>query len=114
MIHMLSSFDLGSGEDWDCFAVDYARFVRDLKEADVIAEAGPLGRRVDDTPMDTDDDRRHRHFSIISFRNRDQLDAAYAHIEARLHPGTSTHLQMYRRLANTVFLCWEDIGKDVI
>ncbi|CUH48755.1 DUF6614 family protein [Ruegeria atlantica] len=108
MIHMLSSFDLKPGEDWDSFARDYDTFLEDLRAADLIADASPLGRRVSDTPMDTDDTRTHQYFSVISFRDRAQLDAAYAHIDARARPGTETHLRMYRRLTKTVFLCWED------
>ena len=114
MIHMLSSFDLKSGENFEAFAHDYDILLSDLRAADIIVDAGPLGVRVADTPMDTDTDRTHRYFSVMRFRDRAQLDAAYAHIEARAHPGTQTHLRMYRQLTNTVFLCWEDIdtGKD--
>ncbi len=108
MIHMLSSFDLKPGEDWDVFLQDYETFLADLREADLIVDAGPLGRRVENTPMDTDIGRNQRFYSVMQFRDRSQLDAAYAHIEARSRPGTTTHLRMHRRLTNSVFLCWED------
>lgn len=108
MIHMLSSFDLKPGEDFETFAKDYQIFLDDLRSADMIADAGPLGQRVVATPMDTDADRTQHYFSVMRFRDRAQLDAAYAHIDARARPGTETHLRMYRRLTNTVFLCWED------
>lgn len=115
MIHMLSSFDLRPDEDFDAFAKDYEVFLDDLKTADMIADAGPLGQRVEATPMDTDAGRTQRYFSVMTFRDGEQLDAAYAHIDARARPATQTHLKMYRRLTNTVFLCWEDTdpGKDM-
>ena len=112
MIHMLSSFDLRPGEDFATFAGDYDVFLADLRAAGMIAGAGPLGRRVNDTPMDTDKAHTQTCFSVMQFRDRAQLDAAYAHIDARARPGTSSHLRMYRRLTNTVFLCWEDASHE--
>ena len=108
MIHMLSSFALKPGQERDVFQADYAGFVADLTKAGLIVGAGPLGKRVNDTPMDTDEDRDHSWFSILSFRDRAQLDAAYAYIEDRQNPSTSSHIRMYRRITNAVFLCWED------
>ena len=113
MIHMLSSFDLNTNEDWDTFASDYDNFVNTLQSADIILGSDPLGHRVDDTPMDTDTERKQRCFSVIHFLDRAQLDLAYAHIEANKQPSTATHLRMYRRLSNAVFLCWEDSSADV-
>ena len=108
MIHMLSSFDLNTNEDWNIFASDFDNFINTLKSTGIILGSDPLGHRVDDTPMDTDIERRQRCFSVIHFRDRAQLDSAYAHIQANTQPGTAIHLRMYRRLTNAVFLCWED------
>ncbi|MFK7762412.1 MAG: hypothetical protein AB8B62_04065 [Roseobacter sp.] len=108
MIRMLSSFDLRPGEDFTSFMQDYHMVLADLRSADMIVDAGPLGRRVAHTPMDTDAERTQEYYCVMCFRDRDQLDAAYAHIDARTRPGTASHLKMYRRLTNTVFLCWED------
>ena len=113
MIHMLSSFDLKPNEDWNMFASDYDHFVNTLQNAGIISGSDPLGKRVNDTPMDTDTERKQSCFSVIHFRDRAQLDSAYAHIEANKQPSTATHLRMYRRLSNAVFLCWEDSSADV-
>ena len=107
MIHMLSAFNLKPGEDYEQFRKAYAEFVADILDAGIIESAGPLGHRVPNTPMDTDD-RDQKCFSVMSFRDRQQLDAAYVHIERRMRPATATHLDMYRRITNSVFLCWED------
>lgn len=109
MIHMLSSFDLKPDEDWGEFTDAYAAFVDELQSAGVIVAAGPLGKRVSDTPMDTDDARDPQFHSILSFRDRTQLDAAYAYIGEKQQPGTTSHLSMYRRITNSIFLCWEDL-----
>ncbi len=106
---MLSSFDLKPGEPFADFAADYTAFLTDLKEQGIIEDAGPLASRVDDTPMDTDTGRTQRYYSVMQFRDRAQLDAAYSHIEAR-RTGSASHLRMYRRLTNSVFLCWEDLS----
>ena len=108
MLYMLSSFDLKSGEKFTIFSRDYDAFLTNLIEADIIVGAGPMGKRVTDTPMDTEIAHTQMYYSVMYFRDRAQLDAAYAHIEARGQPGTATHIKMYRRLTNTSFLCWED------
>lgn len=51
---MLCRFDLKSGTDEAAFQRAYDRFVALLKAEGLIAEAGPIGRREADTPMDTD------------------------------------------------------------
>ena len=110
MIHMLSAFNLKPAEDLDAFMAAYSDFAADAKVAGIIESAGPVGRRVADTPMDTDDERTHEFFSIMSFRDRAQLDAAYDYIERRSMPTTKTHVQMYKRIMDSVFTCWEDEG----
>ncbi|WP_397541916.1 DUF6614 family protein [Roseovarius salis] len=105
---MLSSFDLRPGEDESRFRAAYDLFVAKLRAAGLIIGAGPVGRRVADTPMDTDDGREQQYFTTLDFRDRAQLDAAYAHIQRSLRPATASHLQMHRRITNSVFLCWEE------
>jgi len=114
MIHMLSSFDLKLNEEFDNFIDDYEEFIAGLRALDMVVDADPIGRRVKDTPMDTDEGRKQHYYSVMHFRDRAQLDAAYAHIEANAQPNTSIHLSMYQRLKNAVFLCWDDteLGKD--
>lgn len=105
---MLSSFDLKPGENFGDFSKAYTAFVDELLSAGIISGAGPLGERVSDTPMDTDTVRGQQFHSIISFQDRAQLDSAYAHISEGQAPGVASHLSMYHRISNSVFLCWED------
>ncbi len=113
MIHMISSFDLDADENFEAFRAAYDAFISDLTAAGVIADAGPVGRRVEDTPMDTDSERTQKFVSIISFRDRKQLDAAYADIAAGALPEFHSHASVVERVRNSVFLCWEDqTGKE--
>ena len=108
LIHMLSAFELKPDEDETAFRTAYAEFTDDLMKEGLIVEAGPIGTRVANTPMDTDDARAHTHFSLLSFRDRAQLDAAYAHIARRRGAVTGSHSDMYARITNSVFLCWQE------
>lgn len=110
MHHMLSCFDLKAGEDFESFQQAYAAFVGQMKQAGMILASGPIARRVPDTPMDTDAERGHAYFSILSFADRDQLDAAYAYIMEQREPARSAHHAVYGRVENPVFICWQDLS----
>ena len=114
MIQMISSFDLKADVDFSVFESAYSIFIEDLKTADVIEDARPLGERVKNTPMDTDSERSQTYFSIISFRDRKQLDASYAYIENMQQPATGNHILMYSLITNAVFLCFTErpYGKE--
>lgn len=109
MFHMLSCFNLGPGEDIETFRRDYSAFVDEMKKLDLAETSGPIGRRQDDTPMDTDDERDHEYFVVMSFRDRAQVDAAYAHIEQHFGPGDAAHDRVHTRVADPVFICWQDL-----
>ena len=109
MFHMLSCFDLKPGEDIETFRNAYDEFADFMKSVDLVADSGPVGRRQSDTPMDTDDERNHEYFAIMSFRDRAQVDAAYAYIKKHLEPGESSHNAVYKKVENPVFICWQDL-----
>lgn len=112
LILMLSSFDPRPGEDVATFASDHDAFNADLRAAGITAGAGPLGRRVNDTPMEAEEAHTQTCFSVMQFHDCARPDAAYAHINARARPGTSSYLRMYRHLTTTVFLCREDVSHE--
>ncbi|MEM7731617.1 MAG: DUF6614 family protein [Pseudomonadota bacterium] len=107
-IHLLSAFDLRPGTDEESFIDAYRRFVQELFDAGLIIDARPMGRRVSDTPMDTDAERTQQFFTILTFCDRAHMDAAYAHIETRMRAVTGEHVAMYAHTANQVFTCWQD------
>jgi hypothetical protein len=109
MFHMLSCFNLKPGQDIATFANAYAEFVAAMKAIDLVVATGPIGQRQDDTPMDTDDERNHEYFVVMTFRDRAQVDAAYAHIEQHFGPSDAAHDSVYTRVADPVFICWQDL-----
>ena len=108
MFHMLSCFNLNPGEDIEDFRKAYAGFVDEMKNIGLVESSGPIGQRQSDTPMDTDDERAHRYFAVMSFRDRAQVDAAYGHIMQHRGPADAAHDRVYTRVADPVFICWQD------
>ncbi len=109
MFHMLSCFDLKPGENIGAFQLAYRAFVDEMKRIDLLETTGPIGSRQADTPMDTDDAREHGYFVVMSFRDRQQADAAYAHILQHIGPSDAAHDRVYPRVLNPVFICWQDL-----
>jgi hypothetical protein len=109
MFHMLSCFNLKVGEDIAAFQSAYAEFVAYMKSADLVEDSGPIGQRQSDTPMDTDGERDHEYFAVMSFRDRTQVDAAYAYIMKHVEPDESSHNEVYRKIKDPVFICWQDL-----
>ena len=76
MFHMLSCFNLQPGESIDEFGSAIADFAAHMQAEDLVDSIGPIGRRQTDTIMDTDDERNHEFFFIMTFRDRAQCDRA--------------------------------------
>ena len=110
---MLSCFDLRPDEDIDAFRTAYLAFVEEMKVMGLVEGTGPIGRRQRDTPMDTDDERHHTYFVIMSFADRKQVDAAYAHIRRHIEPGDAAHDAVYGKVVDPVFICWQDLPDAV-
>lgn len=107
--HMLSCFDLKPGENIETFREAYLAFVEEMKNIGLLEASGPIGRRQSDSPMDTDDQRQHQYFAIMSFRDRAQVDAAYAHIMKHEGASDKAHDRVYGRVLDPVFICWQDL-----
>ena len=109
MFHMLSCFNLKPGGDIAEFQQAYSAFFDEMKSIDLVESTGPLGRRENNTPMDTDDERDHEYFVVMSFRDRPQVDAAYAYIKQHVEPGDKAHHTMYSNVRDPIFVCWQDL-----
>lgn len=109
MFHMLSCFDLKADQNIAEFDASYCRFVAEMKRIGLVEGSGPVGMRQRDTPMDTDDERNHEYFAVMWFRDRAQADRAYAHIMKHVEPGEAAHDSVYTRVADPVFICWQDL-----
>lgn len=109
MIHMLSRFDLKPGVDLQAFQSSYKVFCEEMRAKGLLVETGEIGRRVSDTPMDTDTDQAPEYYSVMSFRDRQQLDAAYDHIEGLRARDKADHVAVSGAVLGPVFTCWQDL-----
>jgi len=110
MFHMLTCFDLKPGVEPEDFRAAYAAFVDYMKSIDLVHGTGPIGRRQSDTRMDSDGERDHQYFLLMSFRDRAQVDAAYAHLVPHEEPAESAHKSVYGKVRNQIFICWQDLA----
>ena len=110
MFHMLSCFNLKSNVTLDDFRRSLDEFNSHLLEADLIQSAGPIGRRQRHEIMDTDKDRDHEYFFILSFRNRTHCDKAVDHFNSGDAATDERHVAVYSKIADEIFICWEDVA----
>ena len=69
MFHMLTCFDLKPDVEIGAFRAAYSDFVAYMRSIDLVERSGPIGRRQSDTKMDTDGERDHAYFVIMTFRS---------------------------------------------
>lgn len=110
MIHMLSRFDLRPQIDFKTFEEDYEKFVEQMKLLGLADGTGKIGRRIGDTPMDTDLNDAPAYYAIMTFSDRDQLDRAYEYLLVgdRRSEDWETHRKVNDAVVNSVFTCWQD------
>ena len=109
MFHMLTCFNLKPEISMGEFRQSLDDFTAHLMTVDIIHSTGPVGRRQRDTIMDTDNERDHEFFFIMSFRDRAQCDRAVEYIIPHKEPGDSIHHSMYAKVKDPIFICWEDL-----
>jgi len=109
---MLTCFNLKAGTTADQFQQSVVEFTEHLKDQDLIHSSGPVGRRQRHPVMDTDTERDHEYFFIMSFRDRAQCDRAVEHVEPRAQPVESFHESVLSVVSDPVFICWEDLGRE--
>ena len=110
MHHMLSWFDLKEGHRIEDFQRDYQELVERLREKDLVVSTGPLGERDSNSCLDTDNERNQRFFAILSFRDKEQSEAAYEEIMGNSGPSIAPHNAIINGVENPVFLFWEDLS----
>lgn len=109
MIHMLSRFDLKPDVSFDSFRVSYCEFIGQMRAKGLVEATGKIGRRELDTPMDTDEKQAPEYYVIMSFRDRRQLDEAYAYLATANMQNATAHGAIYHSVFNSVFTCWRDL-----
>jgi hypothetical protein len=106
---MLTCFNLKPEIAMDNFRHAIAEFMEHMKANELVHSSGPVGRRQRDTIMDTDTERDHEFFFILSFRDREQCDRAVEYILPHEEPGESMHNAVYSKVKDQIFICWEDL-----
>ena len=109
MFHMLSCFDLKPNVTIAEFQQSIARFTSHMQELGTVESISSIGRRQRHPIMDTDSDRDHEYFFILSFRDREQCDQAIDQIMPHEDPVETMHEAISSKIADPVFICWEDI-----
>ena len=109
MFHMLTCFNLKPGVSIEKFRQSIQDLADHLEKQDLLHSIGPIGRRQTDTIMDTDEERDHEFFFITSFRDREQCDRSVDYVSPHEEPGESFHNAVNSKVADPVFICWEDI-----
>lgn len=109
MFHMLTCFKLADENKIDAFQCALKSYANHMQEQGLLASLGPIGVRQTDTILDTDNERDHTHFFIMSFDDRAQSDAAVAYIERAREPAHTLHTSAYAHVVAPIFICWEDL-----
>ena len=109
MFHMLTCFDLKPDITIEEFGQSVKTYEQHMQENQLVQSMGPIGERKSDTIMDTDNERDHQYFFISTFSDRAQCDEAVAYILGHEEPGDSIHKEVYSKVENQIFVCWQDI-----
>ena len=109
MFHMLTCFNLKPEVTIDEFRRSVDDLTNHMRDNGLAHSASPIGHRQSDTIMDTDSERNHEYFFITTFRDRAQCDQAVDYILPHEEPGESIHKAVYSKVADPVFICWEDL-----
>ena len=109
MFQLLTCFDLEAEIPMSEFRQRLADFTAHLKGLELVHSTGPIGRRQRHPIMDTDSERDHEYFFIMSFRDRAQCDCSVEYILAKEHPGESLHRAVNESVKDAIFICWEDL-----
>ncbi len=109
MYRMLTCFNLKPEATIEEFRRAVDEFARHLATLDLVESTGPIGRRQRHPIMDTDSERDHEYFFIMSFRDLDHCDRAVEYIQSHDESGEAEHVAMYSKIEDPIFICWEDL-----
>ena len=109
MFHMLTFFDLEPEISIEEFRQALAEFTARLGQMDLIHSTGPIGRRQRHEVMDTDGERNHEYYFVLSFRDRAQCDRAVELIFRHEEPEETIHNAVSSIVHEPIFTCWEDL-----
>lgn len=109
MFHMLTCFNLEPGISIEEFKKSLDALTDRMVDLGLLHATGPVGRRQRHPVMDTDAERDHEFFFMMSFTDREQCDRAVEHMLPRSGSDDALHRATYENVKDPIFICWEDI-----
>jgi hypothetical protein len=100
MFHMHTSFDLAPEVDIDDYRKVLEQFSAEMQAKDLVVATGPV--------MDTDEDRGHKYFFVMTCTDRQQCDEAVRHIKSADPTSDPVHRAVYKDIIQPIFSCWVD------
>jgi hypothetical protein len=111
MLHMHTSFDLAQGTSIEDFGTALNIFSEMMVAKGLVVETGPIAKRCKHPIMDTDEQRGHQYFFVMSFRDREQCDDAVRHIQESKSDSDPVHRAVYANIVEPIFSCWLELDK---
>ena len=108
MFHLHTSFDLAADVAINDYRATLNAFATLMQKKGLIVETGPVMERCLHPIMDTDEERGHQYFFVISFTDREQCDAAVRDIQAAHPESDPVHRAIYQDIIRPIFSCWAD------
>ena len=108
MLHRHTSFDLRPAVDIDDYRKVLAQFAAAMQAKDLVVDTGPVMERCHHPVMDTDEDRGHKYFFVMTFTDRQQCDEAVRHIQSADPTSDPVHRAVYKDIIQPIFSCWVD------
>jgi hypothetical protein len=108
MLYLHSSFNLAEGIRLEDYTAALQAFTVAMKSRNLLVDTGPILKRCQHPVMDTDDQRDHQFFFVMSFASRAQCDAAVQHILSADPDSDAAHRAIYQDIINPIFSCWEN------
>jgi hypothetical protein len=108
MLYLHSSFDLAEGVSLEEYRSALQAFTAAMQARNLIVDTGPILERCHHPIMDTDTQRGHRYFFVMSFTDREQCDAAVQHIQSADPGSDAAHRAIYQDIISPIFSCWVD------
>lgn len=109
MFHMLSCFNLREGVTAEALGSALDTFAAVMTDMQLLVSVSPIGRRDSDTEMDTDEERAHEYFYIMSFEDKEQCDNAYDFIDNPTQEALVAHTAVVSKIQDNIHICWEDV-----
>ncbi len=108
MFHMHTTFFLSAETSIDEFRTSLGVFSAFMQDLGLLETTGPVAERCKHPIMDTDTEHDHPYFFRMTFRDREQCDAAVKHIQAMQQESHAIHMAVYANVIDPVFSCWMD------